>query len=112
MSDTDIHADEPDVESRRKFLKVSVAAGATVAAVAAGVHFMPQLASAAQSKVQATKVSEGEAVQSLVPGVSSGDEIVLVVEGNRVSLYKGEDKYVTNDSSFARQLTSSVKERL
>jgi secreted PhoX family phosphatase len=112
MSDTDIHADEPDVESRRKFLKVSVAAGATVAAVAAGVHFMPQLASAAQSKVHAMKVSEGDAVASLVPATSYGDALVLVVEGDRVSLYKGEDKYVTNDASFAKQLSSSVKERL
>ncbi len=119
MPDTDIQparevvTEDPSVESRRKFLKVSVAAGAAVAAVAAGVHFMPSLESSAKSKVLSSKLASTEAaLASIVPSRASSDAMILVIDGDLVSLYKGEDKYVTNDLAFARQISSAVRERL
>lgn len=117
MTDTDIQpvreviTEDPETESRRKFLKVSVAAGAAVAAVAAGVHFMPSLSSSAKSKALASKASGGEAL-AFVPSAPSNDAMVLLIEGDQISVYKGEDKYVSNDRSFASQIASAVKERL
>jgi hypothetical protein len=119
MLDTDIQptrevvTEDPSVESRRKFLKVSVAAGAAVAAVAAGVHFMPSLESSAKSKAFASELAPAEAaLASVVPSRASSDAMILVIEGDLISLYKGEDKYVTNDLSFARQISSAVRARL
>jgi secreted PhoX family phosphatase len=105
-------ADESSVQSRRKFLKVSMAAGAAVAAVAAGVHFMPSLESAVKSKSLAAKAASGEVLGVFAPSTSSSEAMILVIEGESISVYKGEDKYVSKDPSFARQITSSIKERL
>jgi hypothetical protein len=105
---------EPDVESRRKFLKVSVAAGAAVAAVAAGVHFMPSIQSAISSKSMAAKLSTpGDSVAAaIVPSTSQGDALILVVEGDKISVYKGEDKYVSSDAVLAHSIATSVKDRI
>lgn len=91
------------IESRRKFLKVSAAAGATVAALAAGVHFMPSLAKAGkdlQSKLNFENTT------------LSADALILVIRDGQLDVYQGENKYTSNDASFARSLSSSVRARM
>lgn len=93
------------VDSRRRFLKVSMAAGATVAVMAAGVNFIPALASAAKPNPLGSNTPA-------VPSTSSSDPLILVLEGDSLSVYNGENKYTTNDILFARQISSSVRSRL
>lgn len=105
MSDSPQSKEEnlDNVESRRKFLKVSAAAGATVAALAAGVHFMPSLAQA------------GKDLQSKLNFENThplNDALILVIRGGELDVYQGENKYTSNDASFARSLSYSVRARM
>jgi hypothetical protein len=111
-NDTQLPAQEPGVESRRKFLKVSVAAGAAVAAVAAGVHFAPSLNSAAKSTGLAANAPLTEALAMPRITGQSSDAMILVIDGDQIAVYKGEDKYVSSDRFFASQIVSAVRERL
>jgi hypothetical protein len=99
--------DEP---SRRNFLKVSVVAGATVAALAAGAGMLPKLASSAATS-GATAASASSAKQEQV-SLSSGKPLILVLNGDSVDVYQGEAKFPLKDSVFAREIASRVNERV
>jgi hypothetical protein len=109
MSDSDRsnkkeeEGNEENLESRRKFLKVSVAAGATVAALAAGVGFMPNLVSA-EKGLESKLAAES--------GSTTGEAMIVVIRGAQMDVYQGESKYTSNDASFASSLSSSVRARM
>ena len=99
--------DEP---SRRNFLKVSVVAGATVAALAAGAGMLPKLASRAAT-TGASAAAASSTKQEQV-SLSSGKPLILVLNGDSVDVYQGEAKFPLKDSVFAREIASRVNERV
>jgi secreted PhoX family phosphatase len=103
VDSSEVKENVESIESRRKFLKISVAAGAAAAALAAGVHFLPNLSSPgneSQSKVG----FENSSV--------SGQALVLVIRDGHLDVYEGENKYTSNDLSFARSISASVRARM
>ena len=96
--------------SRRNFLKVSMVAGATVAALAAGAGMLPKLASSAAS-TGASAASTSTAKQEQV-SLSSGEPLILVLRGDSVDVYQGQAKFPLKDSVFAREIASRVNERV
>jgi secreted PhoX family phosphatase len=94
------------IESRRKFLKISVAAGATAAALAAGVHFMPALASAGKEMQSKTNLEDPSSSQS------SNNPLIVVIKDAQLDIYEGENKFTSHDVSFARSITASVRARM
>ncbi|MGI0080516.1 MAG: twin-arginine translocation signal domain-containing protein [Nitrososphaerales archaeon] len=96
---------EKKVESRRTFLKTSVAAGAAVAVLATGAHFLPTMTSAAMSANANNKSGSSSAI-------NSNDPLVVIVKGEKLDVYQGENKYPIDDSSLARQITSNLKSRI
>jgi flagellar basal body-associated protein FliL len=97
--------DEP---SRRKFLKVSVVAGATVAALAAGAGMIPKLASGAATATAASASSpKAESVS-----FSSREPLIVVLKGDSMDVYQGESKFPVQDSTLAREIASKVNVRI
>ncbi len=109
MSDSDsppqkeVKAQE-DVESRRKFLKVSAVAGVSVAALAAGINFLPSIAAAAKSSTSSNASPDAS--------TSTNNPLIVVINGDELDVYQGENKYISTDPLFARSITSQVNARI
>ena len=110
MSADNDQAQIKDDPSRRNFLKVSMVAGATVAALAAGAGMLPKLASSAAT-TGASAASTSAAKQEQV-SLSSGEPLILVLRGDAVDVYQGQAKFPLKDSVLAREIASRVNERV
>jgi len=86
--------------SRRKFLKVSAIAGATVAAVAVGASVVPGFTSAAKEKL-----SNEISPQQLS---SNSDPIMVVVKGEELNIMQGERGVVVKNSGLASRISSEI----
>ena len=95
--------DEP---SRRTFLKVSAVAGVAVAAVAAGAGIIPKMASSAEKSSTAVKPEVKAAA------ISSREPMILVLKGDSLDVYSGENKFPIQDSALAREIASHVAAKM
>ena len=86
--------------SRRKFLKASVIAGATAAAVAAGAAVVPGFTSAAKKQL---------AQEFSKPLASKNDPIVVVIKGEELNIMQGERGVLVKDSSLASEISSQLR---
>jgi len=92
------------IESRRNFLKVSVAAGATVGALAAAGNLVPTVSAATSAKSLGDTGSRGA-----VASIDSNQPLVISVKGDKVEVYQGETKTPIVDASLARKIASTVR---
>ena len=106
---TEIKDEDP---SRRNFLKVSMVAGATVAALAAGAGAIPKLASRAATASSTSAASVGSVSQAESATASAKEPLILVLNGDSVDAYQGESKFPIKDSVLAREIASRVGERI
>jgi anti-sigma factor RsiW len=100
--------------SRRTFLKVSAVAGATVAAIAAGASMIPKMAASGAAAVKTTSAGKKTEIEAQAMGssVSSSEPLILVVRGEQVDVYRGENKFPIKDSFLARDLASRVAAKI
>jgi anaerobic selenocysteine-containing dehydrogenase len=98
---------ENDEPSRRTFLKVSAVAGAAVAAVAAGAGMIPKLASSAAKS--SAVVSKPELKTT---SMSVKEPLILVLKGDSLDVYRGQNKFPIKDSALAREIASHVAARM
>jgi len=99
--------------SRRTFLKVSAVAGATVAAIAAGASVIPKMAASGGAAVKTSAGKTETEAPALSSSLSSSSEpLILVVRGEAVDVYRGENKFPIQDSALARDLTSRVAAKI
>jgi hypothetical protein len=96
-------SDKEAIESRRKFLKTSVVAGAAAAVLVSGAAFVPKIASTAMSSADNESTSTS---------INSKDPLVVIIDGEKLNVYQGEKKFPVSDPSLARDITSSVKRRV
>jgi hypothetical protein len=92
-------------DSRRNFLKASVAVGATAAVLATGAHLIPTVGAAAKS-------IKNEADKTAFTTPNSKEPLVVSIQGDNVDVYQGETKVPLKDPSLARQITSTVKSKI
>jgi len=98
--------------SRRTFLKVSAVAGATVAAIAAGASVIPKMAASGAAAVKTSAGKTETEAPALSSHLSSSEPMILVVRGEAVDVYRGENKFPIQDSALARDLTSRVAAKI
>ncbi len=91
---------EKQPPSRRKFLKVSVIAGATAAAVAAGAAVIPGFTSAAKNQL-AKEFSTSQA--------SKNDPIVVVIKGEELEIMQGQRGVQVKNSGLASEIASQLR---
>lgn len=103
-----VASEEP---SRRTFLKVSAVAGATVAAVAAGASMLPKISAASRVSKSAPMEEKTEGERKAISSTSK-DPLILVIQGQSVDVYSGENKFPIQDSALARDLTSRVSAKV
>lgn len=101
----DDSAEQKEVESRRKFLKTSVAVGAAAAVLASGAHLVPTMTAAAKS-MGISPEKNGSSV------LNTKEPVIVSINGSRVDVYQGEAKFPIEDSSLAGEITSSVKRKI
>jgi hypothetical protein len=92
------------IESRRKFLKVSAVAGATVAAMAAGLNFLPSITAAAKSSSSSSDLSTNNS--------DSSNPLIVVINADTLDVYQGESKYTSTDLLFTRSISSQIRARI
>ena len=97
--------------SRRKFLKVSVVTGATVAALAVS-GAIPMLASSAAAPFTSSSAPSDQSRPESAEALSGSEAIILVVRADSVDVYRGENKYPILDTSFVKQIKSNVNSRI
>jgi TAT (twin-arginine translocation) pathway signal sequence len=98
---------ENDEPSRRTFLKVSAVAGVAVAAVAAGAGMIPKLASSAAKSSAVVAKPEAKAAS-----MASKEPLILVLNGDSLDVYRGENKFPIQDSALSREIASRVASRM
>ncbi len=95
--------DEDSAPSRRKFLKVSVLAGATVATLATGASLLPGVNAVAASRLQS----------ELSPSTTQvGTPMIVVIKNGTLDIYQGENAFQIADSSLASQLSGQLLSRV
>jgi hypothetical protein len=100
---------EEEEPSRRTFLKVSAVAGASVAAVAAGASMIPKISALTPGSIKPAEEKSSERKAAISSASSmTGEPLILVIQGQDVDVYSGENKFPIKDSALARELTSRV----
>jgi hypothetical protein len=108
---SEVQSDQVKLDpNRRKFLKISLVAGAAAAAATVvGAGAIKGLASSPKSLPEKEQAKESA---SLMQRASNGHPMILVVNGGRVEILQGAKGFVVEDSSFASEITSKVKGRM
>jgi TAT (twin-arginine translocation) pathway signal sequence len=96
---------------RRKFLKISAAAGAGAAAVAVvGPSLISHLDSSTKGQVQ-----KGAPVATTLAsnsGVKSGEPMIIVVRNGSLNILQGRRGLVLKDSELASKIASEVRSKI
>lgn len=98
-------AEQREIESRRNFLKASVAVGAAAAVLATGAHLVPTMTAAAKSM-------NGNQVEKNSDMIDTREPLVVSIKGDKVDVYQGETKFPIEDQSLARKIASSVRSKV
>ena len=98
--------EQREIESRRNFLKASVAVGAAAAVLATSAHLVPTMSAAAKSMSSAGDEKNSDLM------IDAKEQLVVSIKGEKMDVYQGEAKFPIDDPSFARKIASSVRSKI